>query len=194
MGSLIERLADDVVDLEQCDVAIDFSHPEAVLGNTRRASKIGCDLVVGTTGWESDFAEVKQLVEEAQIGAIYSPNFSVGVHLFLRLLERARTLFDGYDAACYEMHHRHKVDSPSGTAKAVMERIGATDCPAVRCGEIPGTHTAVFDSICDTVEVTHRARSREGFALGALEAARWIVGKKGLYTLDDYLEEKVGCI
>lgn len=193
MGGLIETLVPNISKIEECDVAIDFSHGEAVLGHVQQAASAGCDLVIGTTGWEEHFDQVKHEVEEGGIGAIYAPNFSIGVHLFLRLVEKAKSLFSGYDVASFEMHHRHKVDAPSGTAKAIRERVGG-GVSSVRCGEIPGTHTVLFDSICDTVEITHRARSREGFARGALEAAHWVQGRKGLYTLEDYLEERLGCI
>lgn len=195
----MEVVSRDPSSLVGCEVAIDFSHPDAVVGHVEMAIAAGCQLVIGTTGWHAQLERVRSLVEKAKIGVIYSPNFSLGVHLFLRLVAQAKRLmapFPEYDLAGLELHHRHKVDAPSGTAMAMAKVAGMAieRCGVVRCGEIPGTHKVIYDSICDTIEISHQARSREGFARGALEAARWIMGRRGLYTLDDYLDERLGCI
>lgn len=207
MGRMVDALATGEMEvvsrapssLVGCEVAIDFSHPDAVVDHVEMATAAGCQLVIGTTGWQNQLGRVTELIEKGGIGAIYSPNFSLGVHLFLRLVAQAKRLMDPfpeYDLAGLELHHRHKVDAPSGTAMAMAKVAGMAieRCGVVRCGEIPGSHKVIYDSICDTIEISHQARSREGFARGALEAARWIMGRRGLYTLDDYLDERLGCI
>ncbi len=183
MGKAIERLHDGpVVQLAECDVLIDFSHAEAVLDCVEKACQAGCDLVIGTTNWEKDLPHVKQMIEKAGIGCLYAPNFSIGMALFVKLAEQAKQLLRDYEVSGVEIHHSAKKDAPSGTAKLL-------DVPfsSVRVGKVPGTHTLIFDSEVDTIELTHRARSRDGFASGALQAARWVRGKKGLFTLDDML-------
>ena len=157
--------------------------------------------MIGTTGWQKDYHEVEALVKDSRIGFLYSPNFSIGVALFLQLIEKANALirpFKQYDVAGIETHHNKKVDAPSGTAKAIEEKMNATleeeiaplKFSSVRVGSVPGIHTLVFDSQEDTITLTHTARSREGFASGALIAANWLHGKKGIYTLNDMLQEK----
>lgn len=174
-----------IVDLAEADVWIDFSHGSVVLEHARMASVMGKALVIGTTGWESDFDEVKKAT--GNIGVIYSPNFSVGVHLFAALLKRASELFADYEAAGIEMHHSGKVDKPSGTAKLLSAHLDELEFSSVRCGTIAGQHSVIFDSDEDTVTLTHQAKSRDAFAKGALRAAAWIVDKKGFYTMDDFL-------
>ena len=183
MGKAIERLHDGpIVPVEECDVLIDFSHADAVLDCVDKACAAGCNLVIGTTNWEQHLPEVKKRVEEAKIGALYASNFSIGMALFTKLAEQAKALLAEYDVSGVEVHHSAKKDAPSGTAKQL-----GVPFASVRVGKVPGTHTLIFDSEVDTIELTHRARSREGFARGALRAAQWIRGKKGLYTLDDML-------
>ena len=183
MGKALERLHDGpIVPLEECDVCIDFSHADAVVDCVRQACDAGCDLVIGTTDWEKDLPQVKQMVETAGIGALHSPNFSIGMALFVKLAEQAKQLLHDYEVSGIEVHHSTKKDALSGTAKLL-----GVPFSSVRVGKVPGTHTLIFDSEVDTIELTHRARSRDGFARGALRAAQWIRGKQGLYTLNDML-------
>lgn len=192
------------------DVCVDFSHPEAVVHNVRELAKLKKNVVVGTTGWYEHLDQIKQLVHEHQIGFLYSPNFSIGVQLFFKILAEAAakfSKFEDYDVGLFEAHHRHKSDSPSGTAKALCDvllkeyknkkRISTnsqgTVAPdelhvsSLRCGSIPGTHTVIFDSPADSITLTHQARNREGFARGAVTAAEWLKGKKGFFTIEDVL-------
>ncbi|MBI4440084.1 4-hydroxy-tetrahydrodipicolinate reductase [Candidatus Woesearchaeota archaeon] len=197
------------------DVAIDFSHPSAVLGNIKKVSSIGTNLVVGTTGWYEHLEDVKSDIRRSSIGFIYSSNFSLGVNLFYSIVESAARIMNNassYDVAGMEIHHSKKADSPSGTAKSIAEillkNIGRKDkvsydkmdgkiqpnelhFASLRAGSIPGTHKVIFDSAADTIELTHTARSRQGFALGAVLAAEFVKGKKGLFTVSDMMEELI---
>jgi 4-hydroxy-tetrahydrodipicolinate reductase len=179
------------------DVAIDFSIADAVPKNAEAAVRAGVPLVVGTTGWQSQVDHVRSLVERNQGALVYGANFSVGVQVFYRVAARAAELFrdlDSYDAFIEEAHHKRKRDAPSGTAihlhKIVGEKLGV-DVPvsSTRSGYIPGTHRLGFDSAADQITLTHTARSREGFAAGALMAARWIVGRKGVYEFSEVFDE-----
>jgi 4-hydroxy-tetrahydrodipicolinate reductase len=178
------------------DVAVEFSTPDAVVRNIERISALGVNLVVGTTGWYDQLPRVRAAVERAGSGLIYSPNFSVGVQVFFRVVEAAARLLReeaDYDAWAYEIHHRMKKDAPSGTLlklREVMEQAGwarPIDTAANRAGAIPGVHRIGFDSEADTITLTHTARSRLGFARGALKAARWIAGRKGVYEFGEAL-------
>lgn len=168
-------------------VAIDFSIPGAVLDNLERAMLAGIPMVIGTTGWYDRMEEARKLVAESHVGAVYGANFSVGVNAFYRIVaEAARLIPAEYDVFVTEAHHRHKLDAPSGTASRLIEILTSQQHPpssvaSVRAGAIPGTHTVGFDSDADTITLTHTARSRRGFAAGALVAARWIMGRQGLY-------------
>lgn len=168
-------------------VAIDFSVPGAVLDNLERAMLAGIPMVIGTTGWYDRMEEARRLVAESHVGAVYGANFSVGVNAFYRIVaEAARLIPTEYDVFVTEAHHRHKLDAPSGTASHLINILTAhqhppTSVASVRAGTIPGTHTVGFDSDADTITLTHTARSRRGFASGALVAARWIMGRQGLY-------------
>lgn len=199
----------DIASFKQSQVCIDFSHPESVMDNIRTLAAMGKNLVIGTTGWYDHLDEVKSLVSKYQIGFIYSPNFSVGVNLFLKVVEEAAALIDAfpdYDVGLFEAHHNQKADSPSGTAKAIADTLvqqirrktAITDnnsigrispnelhVTSLRCGSIPGTHSVIFDSPSDSITLTHQARDREGFARGAVTAAEWLNGKKGFYTIED---------
>lgn len=199
--------------LEGSDVCIEFTVPEAVVDNIRALAGFGKNLVVGTTGWHHRLDEVRAIVEEKNIGLIYGSNFSIGVHLFLTLVKEAGRMLNPhgqYDAAITEVHHRQKLDAPSGTAintaKALLSTLtrkarwssealsGAVpedvlQVTATRVGAVPGQHSVLFDSIADSITVTHTARSRRGFAEGALLAAEWIHGRKGLYSIEDMLNE-----
>lgn len=184
--------------LAPADLCIEFTHPDAALENMRKAAQMQKDLVVGTTGWYDQIKMVSGLVDKANIGMLYSPNFSIGVHLLLSILEHAASLMNGfkdYDAAGMEIHHHQKKDSPSGTALQIAQaveknlaRIDQLPFSSVRCGSFPGTHTVMFDSPCDTITITHEARSREGFARGAVQAAEWLHGKKGVYTFEQCMQ------
>lgn len=194
MGKLIEQIAhgqgEEILfqkDISQADVCIDFSHGSSVLDHVKLCIKEGKNLVLGTTGWENQFTEVKRRVEGSSIGLLYSSNFSIGVHLFIQLLERSKELLTTYDAAGVEFHHNQKKDAPSGTAKEIAKRL-QIDFSSVRVGSVFGKHEVIFDSPLDTITVSHEAKSREGFALGALEAARWLKGKAGFFTLKDMVE------
>lgn len=199
---------------KQADVAIEFSLPDAVGANAKIYAETGINAVVGTTGWFDRVADVKK--SAAGIGYVYGSNFSIGAHVFFRLVGMATKLVDKfpeYDVLGYELHHKMKKDSPSGTAlsaaRTIIENSSKKDTivadkldraikpnelhfASVRGGDIPGTHTVLFDSAADTIELTHRARSRNGFALGAVVAAEWIIGKKGFFTVDDFMKEILG--
>lgn len=186
--------------LQGVDVAIDFSSAAAVPENAERIAALGVPLVVGTTGWTSELPRVREAVERHGAGLLYGANFSVGVQVFYRLAEAAARLLaaeTAYDAWAYEIHHKMKKDAPSGTLlqiKKVMEAAGygrPIDEASNRAGAIPGTHQIGFDSEADTILLEHRARSRAGFAHGALRAARWMIGRRGFYEFSQVWEEIV---
>jgi len=189
--------------VSQADVCIEFSQPDAVLKNLSKISKLGVNCVVGTTGWYDQLETIRTLTTKHATGILYSPNFSIGIHLFLEIVQQAAkriSFFPNYAAAGVEYHHQQKLDSPSGTAKKIAAAINQEmpEAPpltfsSVRCGSFPGTHTVIFDSPIDTLTFTHAARNREGFAEGAILAGEWLLGKKGLFTLEDCLQEKVRC-
>ena len=178
------------------DVAIDFSIPSAVRRNVESIASLGVNVVLGTTGWLEHVAAVKQAVEANGIGLVWSPNYSVGVNAFFRLAREAARLLESqpsYAAWAWEIHHSAKKDAPSGTLLKLvdeMKQAGYTrliDVSSSRAGAHPGTHEIGFDSSADTITLRHTARSREGFARGALQAAKWVVGKKGFYEFGDIL-------
>ncbi len=198
------------------DVIIDFSSPQTAVKNIERYGELGLAAVIGTTGWYERMGEVAAIVERSGIGLIWAGNFSLGVNLFYRLVELAGTLmnrFPQYDPFIHESHHRHKMDSPSGTARMIadilIDRLDRKKtvvgelphrCPAEeelqisasRGGSLPGDHRVVFDSDVDTITLEHSARSRGGFALGALLAAEWIRGRSGLYGINDLMNSIIG--
>lgn len=182
----------------QADVCIEFSHPDSALENLERISQYGINCVIGTTGWYEHLDYVLQLTEKHSVGILYSPNFSIGIHLFLQMVRHAAQIMtSGYSPSGIEFHHAQKADCPSGTAKKIahtinkaMHLIPPMEFSSVRSGTFPGTHTVMFDSFCDTITLTHEARSREGFAEGALLAAEWLLQKKGLFTFEDCLKEE----
>lgn len=188
--------------LRECDAAIDFSIAEAVPKNAEACARAGVPLVVGTTGWHSQLDTVRRIVEESDGSMIYGANFSIGVQIFYRVAARAAELFrsvDSYDPFIEEAHHKRKRDAPSGTAlqleKIARQHLGR-DIPtsSTRAGYIPGTHRLGFDSAADQIRITHEARSREGFAAGALMAAGWIVGRKGFYEFAEVFDEIVASL
>jgi 4-hydroxy-tetrahydrodipicolinate reductase len=183
------------------DVCIEFTEPAAVLENIRRVAALGCNLVVGTTGWHDHLEEVRQLIEASGIGMVYAANFSIGVNLFYRVARAAAEIFADfpmYDPYLTETHHKFKKDAPSGTAleikRQVQPHFAGRDIPvaSIRAGYIPGVHELGFDSEADTVVLRHTARGRQGFAEGALYAARWVVGKKGLFKFAEVLAQGAG--
>ena len=178
------------------DVCIEFTTPEAVVENIRRVAGLGVNLVVGTTGWHSRLEEVRGIIESTGVGMVYAANFSIGVNLLYRLAKAAAEVFAPftmYDPYLTEAHHKFKKDAPSGTALEIKRQIqsefGSREVPvtSVRAGYIPGWHELGFDSEADTIILRHTARGRQGFAEGALHAARWVLGKKGLFSFGDVL-------
>lgn len=201
----------DEVSLKNVDVCIDFSTPVAVLDNIEAVTECGRNIVVGTTGWYDKLEQVRKLVKEKKTGLLYSSNFSLGVNIFSQVIMDAAHLFDRYpeyDVSVREAHHRGKMDSPSGTAlslgatilkemKRKTELLTETShgqvkptqlhVTSTRVGCETGTHVVTFDSEADTIELIHRAKNRRGFALGAVVAAEWLKGKKGVYTMRDVI-------
>lgn len=186
---------------EGIDVCVDFTAPDAVVENIRRAAGLGKNLVVGTTGWNKHLNHVRAIVESNGIGMVYAANFSIGVQLFFRMARVASEAFAGfpmYAPFITETHHQFKKDAPSGTALELKRQIepylDGRQIPvaSVRAGFVPGTHELGFDSEADTILLRHSARSRQGFAEGALLAARWVVGKKGLFGFAEVLESGLG--
>jgi len=197
--------------LHGVDVCIDFTTPAAVVENIKAVAEAKTNIVVGTTGWYDKLDEVKTLVKHKNIGLLYAPNFSIGVNVFYHIVAEAARLFDHYpeyDVALGEVHHRHKTDSPSGTALSLgsiivrhMERKKEIlaepthtqiqphqlHVASTRVGAVTGTHAVLFDSECDSIELVHTAKNRRGFALGAVIAAEWLKGKKGMFTMRDVI-------
>jgi 4-hydroxy-tetrahydrodipicolinate reductase len=177
-------------------VAIDFSTPDAAVDNILRIAALGVNLVVGTTGWQEHMNHVRSVVAGRGIGMVWSPNYSVGVNAFFRIVSEAARLLESeseYEAWAWEIHHSAKKDAPSGTLLKTLEQMKqagysrSIDVASNRVGSIPGTHEIGFDSPADLITLRHTARSREGFALGAIKAAEWIKGKQGFYEFGDIL-------
>ena len=178
------------------DVAVDFSMAEAVPVNLPVLARLGLNIVVGTTGWASHEAALREVVAGSGVGVVAAPNFSAGVVLFEAMVARAAALVAGqsdFGAWLHEAHHAMKKDAPSGTAlllKRAMERAGYSrpiDVSSTRAGHIPGTHTIGFDGPAESITLTHTARDRSAFARGALQAARWVRGQHGWFTMQDVL-------
>jgi 4-hydroxy-tetrahydrodipicolinate reductase len=178
------------------DVAVDFSIPGAVVENVERISALGVNTVIGTTGWTEHVDRVKAALQKNGTGLVWSPNYSIGVNVFARVVaETARLLANEpeYGAWAWEIHHATKKDAPSGTLLKLideMTRAGysrSIDVSSNRAGAHPGTHEIGFDSAADTITLRHVARGREGFARGALKAAQWVVGKKGFHEFREIL-------
>jgi len=209
MGKLIDQLAPEYgfsvtarqdvgrdEPLDGADVAIEFSVPSSVVANVAHAAKLRIPIVVGTTGWLEHLEDVKSLVAVHDSALIWSPNYSIGVNVFTRLVSEAARLLKNekeYGAWAWEIHHITKKDAPSGTLLKLVEQMRAAgygraiDASSNRAGAHPGTHEIGFDSAADTITLRHTARSREGFARGALKASQWIIGRKGFYEFSDVL-------
>jgi 4-hydroxy-tetrahydrodipicolinate reductase len=215
MGRLIEQLAPEydftvaerldeynnvegagIALLRNIDVAIEFSTPETAPLNLVKLAQAKIQAVTGTTGWLEQLPAVERAVDQSGTGLVWSPNFSVGVAVFRRLTALAAELMrdqKDYGAWAWEIHHDSKKDAPSGTLLHLvktMEQSGfarGIDVGSNRAGKHPGTHEIGFDSAADTITLRHTARSREGFARGALQAARWILSRKGVYTFEEVL-------
>lgn len=203
--------------LADARVAIDFSTAEAVRPTVTRLAHLGVNAVVGTTGWEGDREAIEAAVREAGTGLLHSPNFSIGMLSFIRIVEAAARVADrvgDYDVALAETHHRHKVDHPGGTARRLAELLvaglraksgwstelaaGEPIDPEVlqvavsRVGEVPGIHTVNLEGPDDRIELRHEARSRNGFARGAVLAAEWLEGRAGVFTMSDLMADLLG--
>jgi len=184
--------------LHGVDVAIEFTTPDAAPENIRRLAALGVNSVVGTTGWFEHFPAVREAILQGGAGVVWGANFSVGVNLFLQAVAHTAALFakqQEYEAWGWEIHHSAKKDAPSGTLKKLAQEMRAAgyerpvSLSANRAGALPGTHEIGFDSVADTITLRHTARSREGFARGALRAARWVAGKKGVFEFREILNE-----
>lgn len=183
--------------LQGADAAIDFSVAEAVKRNVEACILARIPLVEGTTGWNAERAEIEQLVKDADGAFVFGANFSIGVNLFYRIADFASELFakfEDYEAFIEEQHHSRKKDAPSGTALKLKEVVAKHiekdfSVSSTRAGNIPGTHRVGFDGAADQILLEHFARSREGFASGAILAAEWIRGRKGFYEFTDVMDE-----
>ncbi|MCL2809233.1 MAG: 4-hydroxy-tetrahydrodipicolinate reductase [Treponema sp.] len=197
------------------DIAIEFTQPDTAAANILDLMGKKVPTVVGTTGWHEKMDDVKKAVEKTNNCLLWASNFSIGVNMFYRIAWYAAELmnnFSEYDAGGFESHHNKKMDSPSGTAKVLVEGVLSRlerknliiwetmnrkpepyelHFPSLRLGNVPGTHSLFFDSPADTIEITHTARSREGFASGAVRAAQWLVAQKrhGIFTIDDMMKD-----
>jgi 4-hydroxy-tetrahydrodipicolinate reductase len=200
-------------ELKSADVAIEFSLPQTAVKNILRCFKCNVPVVVGTTGWLDKLEEVKKECENSKAGLFYTSNFSLGVNLFFRLNEQLAELMKphtDYEISLEEIHHVHKLDAPSGTALTLLNGVLSKNdrkkswksynenifgkfseeiVPVVskRIGEVPGTHTVTYTSPVDRIIITHEAFSRDGFALGAVVASEWMIGKKGIFGMNDLL-------
>jgi 4-hydroxy-tetrahydrodipicolinate reductase len=199
-GKDTERSADDLAALlHGVDVAIDFSVGAAVVQSAAACALAAVPLVEGTTGWGEQKEEVLRIIAEHDGALVYGANFSVGVNVFYRIVAQSAALFRsvGYAPFIEEAHHIRKRDAPSGTALRLQEimkqeSLDAVPISSTRAGFIPGTHRVGFDSAADQILLTHSARSRDGFAAGALLAANWIVGRKGVFEFTEVIDEIVG--
>jgi 4-hydroxy-tetrahydrodipicolinate reductase len=200
---------------EKADVLVEFTRPDTALDNIKTAAALGKPIVVGSTGWYERLPEAVSVVEQYGTSLLWSSNFSLGVNLLYRIASYAAAVIDPfpeYDVAGYEVHHNKKADSPSGTAETLVKNVlasmkrktkvlwgnpkGRVDTDTIhyaslRVGSVPGIHTLSFDSPADTIEISHTARSREGFASGAVIAAEWLAAgkRRGVFTMDDALKE-----
>jgi 4-hydroxy-tetrahydrodipicolinate reductase len=230
MGKEIERLANDrgwsvdirvdidtppvtKIQVDSIDVVIHFATAKNIISDLTPWAEAHKSIVVGTTGWQDQLQAVESLVRKNQMGLLYASNFSIGVNIFFHLIKDAAQMMDNfeeYDTFIQEIHHKHKIDSPSGTAltmgqivlenlkrkkELLIETSHTTIRPeqlhisSIRSGTVIGTHTLAFDSAADTIELKHTAKNRSGLALGTLFAAEWIQGKKGIFTMEDAFQD-----
>jgi 4-hydroxy-tetrahydrodipicolinate reductase len=216
MGRLVEQLApeygfavcarfsrSDIASLSReslngATFAVEFTSPAAAPENLRHLAALGVDTVCGTTGWYDELPQIRRVIADAHTALVFGANFSVGVNLFFEIVARASSLFaqhPEYEAWGWEIHHSAKKDAPSGTLKKLAAEIrhagftGSLTLSSNRAGAHAGTHEIGFDSTADTIALRHTARSREGYARGALQAARWIAGKKGVFEFREILAE-----
>jgi len=194
------------INLDNIDVAIDFSTPDAAYTNISNCLNSGIPVISGTTGWLANYDKAVALCKEKEGAFIYASNFSLGVNLFFELNTRLAQMManlDAYNVSMEEIHHTQKIDAPSGTAITLAEGIvsnsnydgwklseietGKIPIHSKRIGKVPGTHTINYNSQVDSIEIKHTAHNREGFALGAVIAAEWIQGKKGIFSMKDVL-------
>ena len=212
-GHIIIATIDNEIDWEQkkdrlqmADVAIDFSTPDSIISNIENCIQLNLPLVVGTTGWHNSIDDIKTMIESKEQAFIYASNFSIGVNIFFQLnkeLAKLMNKYDSYDVKINEIHHAGKLDMPSGTAISIANEIidnldrktswdieetnnpSAIQVHAERIDPVPGTHITVYDSDIDTIEITHIAKNRKGFATGAVIAAEWLKDKKGFYEFKE---------
>jgi 4-hydroxy-tetrahydrodipicolinate reductase len=182
------------------DIAVEFTEPKAAVANITAALRAGVPVVAGTTGWYDQLPAVTQVANEAGTALLWSPNFSLGVNVLIELARYAGTLMEPlkeFDAHILETHHAKKMDAPSGTAVAIGKAASeglkrAIPTTSVRTGSVPGTHELIFDGLYEQLSLTHLARDRRVFAEGALAAADWLVGKRGVFTMRDVLNLRRG--
>ena len=185
----------DVDSLRGAQVAVEFTEPSAAVANVAACLRAGCPVVVGTTGWHDALPEMEKLARESGGALLWSSNFSTGVNVFLEIARRAGELLKSspaFDARIVETHHTKKKDAPSGTAiaieRAARETLGrGIPIESLRVGDVVGTHQLTFDSEFEQIALTHTARDRRVFAEGALRAAEWLIGRKGVFTMRDVL-------
>ena len=210
LGDMTEA---DEKSLKAADAVIEFALPDGIVKRASLYAEYGLKAVVATTGWDKMKKDVLSPFKEDSAAILYGTNFSVGAHLFFRLSSYAATLMnkvEDYDVSLIEYHHNKKIDSPSGTALTAASKIlenldrkkeilpgnppGAIKADqlhvaSVRCGNIPGIHTVVMDSPADTIEVSHSARNRGGFALGSVLAAEWLMNRSGIFSVDEFMQD-----
>ena len=205
---IVAKIDDDSqeIDLSTIDVAIDFSMPKAAFGNITKCLNHNIPVISGTTGWLENYEDAVTLCKEKKGAFIYASNFSIGVNIFFELnsyLAKMMQKLPEYKIGLEEIHHTQKLDAPSGTAITLAEGIisnseyerweldsdGKETLPIIskRIGDTPGTHIVTYNGAVDTIEIKHTAKNREGFALGAVTAAEWILGKTGIFTMRDVL-------
>lgn len=180
----------DLEGIKKADIAVDFTSKDAVVKNIEAVAKLGKNLVIGTTGWYDEMDTVKKMVNKYKIGLVYGANFSVGANIFFKMAEFSAKLFSKfteYDVYGLEIHHKAKLDSPSGTALKIGSIVNGLNFTSIRAGRNPGFHEVVFDSDADGITLSHQAYNRVGFAKGALVAAEFIKNKKGIYSFEDII-------
>ncbi|MEO7104108.1 MAG: dihydrodipicolinate reductase C-terminal domain-containing protein [Gemmatimonadaceae bacterium] len=198
VATIADGMSIDVDSLKDAQVAIEFTDPAAAAANVTACVLSGCPVVVGTTGWYDQLPAIAKLVDGRGGALLWSANFSLGVHALSAIVRRAGEQFlqlPGFDAQLIETHHTMKKDAPSGTARMLQKDFAVTSgtevpITSIRLGSVPGTHTLVLDGAFEQIVITHEARDRRVFAEGALLAAKWLVGRHGVFTLDDVLSPK----